>query len=225
MLIPGLPAAEFLAAWAFLAMNVLSPGPNVLNTIALAIGSGRRAALGAALGTGLGICVWCLGMGLGVATLLATVPGARHAMTVLAIGLLGWFSSRYLRRAMAGFRQGPGAEAPQAQKNARARDGMVRAVSILLTNPKALTTWLTLTAIFPIERANMADLGVLCLGSSVVAGSIHAAYALTFSTRAAARAFLRLAPFIHLGVGIFFGGFALTLAVSLWHALQGSGAM
>ena len=58
MPIVSLPAGEFLAAWGFLAMNVLTPGPNVLNTIALAIGSGRRAALGAALGTG--IAITCL---------------------------------------------------------------------------------------------------------------------------------------------------------------------
>ena len=216
-----LPAAEFLAAWSFLAMNVVTPGPNVLNTIALAIGSGRRAALGAALGTGLGISIWCLGMVLGVAVLLDTMPLTRVAMTLVAIGLLIWFSSRYLRNSYRGFatRRRGQPEAPAARRGARMRDGLVRALSILLANPKALTTWLTLTAIFPVARASSGDVAVLCLGSCVVAGTIHGAYALAFSTPAAARGFLRLAPGINLAVGLFFAVFAATLATGLLRPL------
>jgi len=213
-----LPAADFLAAWSFLALNVLTPGPNVLNTIALAIGSGRRAALGAALGTGLSITVWCLGMVLGAAALLAAFPVARLAMTLVAAGLLLWFASRYLRRARAGMeaRRRGEPEAPEGRQGARARDGMLRAASIMMMNPKALTTWLTLTAIFPVARAGAADVAVLCLGACVVAGAIHAVYALAFSTPAAARGFLRAAPWINLGVGLFFAGFAVTLAGTLF---------
>ena len=218
MTAPLLPLGAFLAAWGFLAMNVLTPGPNVLNTIALAIGSGRRAALGAALGTGLSITVWCLGMILGASALLSRYPAARLGMTAIAIGLLVWFSSRYLRRSRAGFaaRRRGDPLAPEARKGARARDGMLRAMSIMMMNPKALTTWLTLSAIFPAGQASAADMAILCAGACVVAGAIHAVYALAFSTRAAARAFLRVAPWIDLGVGLFFAGFALTLAVTLF---------
>ncbi|MCL4675953.1 MAG: LysE family transporter [Pararhodobacter sp.] len=212
-----LPLTAFLAAWGFLAMNVATPGPNVLNTIALAIGSGRRAALGAALGTALGVVLWCLGMVLGVAALLTTLPIARTATTLLAVALLAWFASRYLRNARAGFRlqrQG-GLPAPIGRKGARARDGALRALSILMANPKALTTWLTLTAIFPVARAQAIDIAILCLGSCGVSGLIHAGYALAFSTPPAARAYLRAAPLINLAVALFFAGFALTLLASL----------
>jgi threonine efflux protein len=98
-----LPWAEFLAVWAFLAANIASPGPNVLNTIALAMGSGRMAGLGSATGVALGIGVWCLGMTYGVATAISHLPGAQAALTVVAVGLLVWFSARYLRAAHAGF--------------------------------------------------------------------------------------------------------------------------
>ncbi len=217
MALTTLPPGDFLAAWGFLALNVLTPGPNVLNTIALAIGSGRRAALGAALGTGLAITLWCTGMILGVAALLAAVPAARTAMTLLAVGLLIWFASRYLRRAAAGFAARRRGEplAPEARRGMRLRDGMLRAMSIMMMNPKALTTWLTMTAVFPVARAGAVDVTVLCLGACVVAGAIHAGYALAFSTPAAARGFLRAAPWINLGVGLFFGAFAATLARSL----------
>ena len=214
----SLPAGEFLAAWGFLAMNVLTPGPNVLNTIALAIGSGRRAALGAALGTGIAITAWCLGMILGAAALLAAVPVARVVMTLVAVGLLVWFSSRYLRNARAGFRARRRGDppAPHARSGARARDGMLRAMSIMMLNPKALTTWLTMTAVFPVARATGGDIAVLCIGACAVAAAIHALYALAFSTPAAARGFLRAAPVINLCVGLFFAGFAATLLLSLW---------
>lgn len=210
-----LPWPEFLAAWSFLAMNVLTPGPNVLNTIATAIGSGRRAALGAALGTGLGVGLWCLAMVLGVAAVLAAIPLARLGMTLVAVLLLVWFAVGYLRRARAGLRARHGdTAAPRAQRRLRARDGMLRALSILMANPKALTTWLALTAIFPVAQAQGGDVAILCLGSCLVSASIHTVYAVGFSTPAAARGYLRAAPVINLCVGLFFAGFALILALS-----------
>lgn len=218
MSLTTLPAGDFVTAWTFLALNVLTPGPNVLNTIALAIGSGRRAALGAALGTALAITGWCLGMILGVAALLAAVPLARTAMTLLAVGLLVWFASRYLRAGFAGLQRRTPPPSPAARKGARLRDGMARAMTIMLMNPKALTTWLTMTAVFPVARAGAGDIAVLCVGACLVAGTIHSGYAVAFSTPAAARGFLRAAPVINLCVGLFFAGFALTLALGLIRA-------
>ena len=172
------------------------------------------------MGTGLGVALWCLGMVLGVAAVLAAFPIARGVMTLIAAGLLLWFASRYLRKAWVGFRlraHGP-LPAPTPLDGAagrRARDGLLRAVSILLANPKALTTWLTLTALFPIARAAPQDIALLCLGSCVISASIHTVYAVAFSSRAAARAYVNAAPAINLGVGLFFAGFALTLVA--WH--------
>jgi threonine/homoserine/homoserine lactone efflux protein len=42
------PWPEIATALAAFGANVLSPGPNVVNTIAIALGSGRRAALAVA---------------------------------------------------------------------------------------------------------------------------------------------------------------------------------
>lgn len=217
MLAPSLPLQEFAAAWAFLALNVLTPGPNVLNTIALAIGSGRRAALGAALGTGIGISAWCLAMVLGVSAMLAALPWTRIALTLVAVALLIWFAGRYLARARAGFaaRRRREAPAPMGKAGLGLRSGLWRSLSILLANPKALTTWLTLTAIFPVAEARGADVALLCAGAAVIALTIHTGYALAFSSPAAARAYLRAAPVINLGVGLFFAGFAARLALGL----------
>ena len=46
---------NLLPALGFLILNVFVPGPNVLNTIATAIGSGYRTGLACALACGVGI--------------------------------------------------------------------------------------------------------------------------------------------------------------------------
>ncbi|MBD3764564.1 MAG: hypothetical protein IE927_07450 [Rhodobacterales bacterium] len=74
-----LPWGEFLTVWAFLAVNIASPGPNVLNTIACAMGTGRAAGLGSAAGVALGIGGWCLGMSLGLAGLRRGAAAPRGA--------------------------------------------------------------------------------------------------------------------------------------------------
>jgi threonine/homoserine/homoserine lactone efflux protein len=79
-----LPLAQFLAVWVFLGLNIASPGPNVLNTIASAMGSGRRAGMGSALAVGFGVVRWCLGMSLGMAAVFAAVPAAQAVLTLVA---------------------------------------------------------------------------------------------------------------------------------------------
>jgi len=213
----GLPLAEFLAVWTFLALNILTPGPNVMNTIALSMGSGRAAGMGAALGTGVGIGLWCLGMLLGATALLAAVPAAKLVLTALAATLLVWFASRYLRAARAGFeaRRRGDPPVPQGRRGAGLGTGFARSLMVLLTNPKALTTWLAVAGIFPVARATGVDIAFLCLGASALAVTIHTGYALVFSTPPAARAWLRAAPVLNLGVGLFFMGFAAILAFGL----------
>lgn len=208
-----LTLAPFLTVWAFLAMNIASPGPNVLNTIASAMGSGRRAGLASAAGVALGIGMWCLAMTLGLAALFQTLPVARTALTVLAIGLLLWFASRYLRTAWAGWRHG--ADRVNARAGLAARASFLRSLTVNATNPKALTTWVVILSLFPVAEARAGDIALLGLGAATLAFSIHAVYALAFSTAPAARLWARLAPAISAAVGLFFIAFAAKLAGGL----------
>lgn len=210
----SLTLAQFLPIWGFLAINILSPGPNVLNTIATAMGSGRGAGLGSATGVALGIACWCLGMSLGMARLFALVPGAQRVLTFAAIALLLTFSARYLYAAWTGL-HARAKGLPPGQGGLGFAAGFRRSLLVNALNPKALTSWLAILGLFPLAEATDADLAVLTLGSSAVAFGLHAAYALAFSAPPIARAYLRAAWAVQGAAGLFFATFALRLASTL----------
>jgi threonine/homoserine/homoserine lactone efflux protein len=207
-----LPPAAFLTVWTILALNIASPGPNVLNTVTTAMGSGRAAGMASAAAVGIGIGVWCLGMSLGMATLFRTVPHAEAALTLMAAGLLVWFASRYLRAAFS---------APHREAALKARGGLslrgsfLRSLSINATNPKALTTWIAILGIVPTAQAAPGDIALLTAGACALSLAIHSGYAVAFSTPAAAQAYLRAAPVINGVVGTFFLAFAVKLVAPL----------
>lgn len=205
-----LPAHHFLTVWAFLGANILSPGPNVLNTITTALGSGRAAGLASAAGVGVGIAGWCLGMSLGMAAVFVLVPGLQTALTLVAVGLLVWFASRYLRAAWAGF-AGNRDRLPKGVAGIAPGASFLRSLGVNALNPKALTSWLAILAIFPVAEAGAADIALLCAGTCVLAAGIHTVYALLFSAPAAARLYLRAAPWISGAAGLFFSLFAVRI--------------
>jgi threonine/homoserine/homoserine lactone efflux protein len=205
-----LPWGEFAAVWLFLAANVASPGPNVLNTVALALGSGRAAGFGSATGVGLGIGLWCLGMVLGVAALLTVVPGAARAMTWAAVGLLLWFAFRYGRAALRGY-QARGMAAPQGQDGAGFGTGFRRALAVNAVNPKALTSWLAVLAMFPVAQAQAGDVVLLCAGACGLSFAIHGIYVILFSTAPALRIYLRVGWLLQAAAAVLFTVFALRL--------------
>lgn len=205
-----LPLAEFAEVWLFLAANIASPGPNVLNTVALALGSGRAAGFGSATGVGLGIGLWCLSMVLGVAAVLALMPGAAVALTWAAVGLLLWFAGRYLRAAWRGFRA-RSVSVPQGQDGAGFGTGFRRALAVNAINPKALTSWLAVLAMFPVAEARAADVALLCAGACTLSFAIHGIYVILFSTAPALRIYLRAGWLLQAAAGVLFTLFALRL--------------
>jgi threonine efflux protein len=208
-----LPLGAFLTVWTILALNILSPGPNVLNTITTAMGSGRAAGLASAGAVGLGIGVWCLSMSLGMAALFAVVPFAEASLTVMASGLLVWFATKYIRAGLQGVTGR--AVTLQGVAGLSTRASFVRSLTVNATNPKALTTWIAILGIFPTAEAAPGDIALLTAGACMLSLSIHVGYAALFSTRQAAALYLRAAPVVNLGVGLFFASFAVKLVAPL----------
>lgn len=209
----NLSLSDFLTAWAILGMNLLTPGPNVLNTVTTAMGSGRGAALASATAIGPGIGTWCLGMSLGMAVMFHTVPGTEEAMTIMAAGLLIYFATRYLRAAF--FTVAEREELLKGQSGMTLASSFLRSLSINATNPKALTTWIAILGLLPVATAGAGDIAGLTLGSAALGIAIHTGYAIAFSTKAAARIYLRAAPVINGAVGVFFTGFAVKLVAPM----------
>ncbi|MEM7496813.1 MAG: LysE family transporter [Pseudomonadota bacterium] len=203
---PSMPWAEMLTAWAVFAGNILSPGPNVFNTIAIALGSGRRVALAVVPAIALGVLVWATLALVGAAVAFRQLPWLPLALAALGGTLLLVFARRYARAAWYW-----GASTAEGRLMTP-RNAFLLTLGVLAANPKALTTWLVLVGIFPAGEATTAAIAVMVLGCVVVASAGHAVYALAFSTRAAAAAYARAGRWITAGVALFFA----TLGITLW---------
>jgi threonine efflux protein len=203
------PWTEIATALAVFAANVLSPGPNVFNTIAIALSSGRRAALAVVPAVALGVLLWAIAAILGAAVLFRRFPVMEIRLTVLGGCLLIWFAIRYLRRAWFW------SDTIGQNRVVTPRQAFVVTLGILATNPKALTTWLVLVSIFPAGNAGPGAIAAMVLGAAAVAAIGHLAYALAFSTRRAAQAYARIGRWINVGVGVFFATLGTTLLLSV----------
>lgn len=210
-----LPSAEFLGVWAFLGVNIASPGPNVINTITTAMNGGRTAGIASAAGVGIGIGLWCVGTSFGLVAVFALWPSAQVVLTVVALCLLCGFAWRYLGAALAGFR-GRRSGIVWSDRVQGTRAAFLKSLAVNVMNPKALTSWLAVLSVFPLARAGAGDIGVLCLGSMMLSFAIHAVYAALFSTEAALRFYQRRGWVLSGVAGVFFvivaGGLALHLA-------------
>lgn len=210
-----LPLSSFVLVWSVVALNTTTPGPNVVNTIATAMSAGRRAGLGAATGVAIGILLWCFASSLGFAALFAAFPGTARIMAIVAAGLLGWLAIRALRLAWQGF-QGAKKGLPQAPAQLSFGRALARAVMISATNPKVMTTWLSIATLFPVARAGAADITALAGVSALIGLFFHSTYATIFSTGPAARFYLRSGWVIYLVSGIFFAALAATMVLRLF---------
>ena len=209
-----LPLSSFVLVWSIVALNTTTPGPNVVNTIATAMSAGRRAGWGAAAGVAIGVALWCLGSSLGFATLFAAFPGAARGMAFVAAGWLGWLAFRALRFAWQGY-CGARKGLPQAPATLSFVRALVRAVMISASNPKVLTTWLSIATLFPVAQAGAKDIALLTVGSALIGLFFHSTYATIFSAGPAVRFYLRAGWVIYLVSGLLFAVLAGSMGLRL----------
>ena len=79
-------------------MNVFIPGPNVLNTIANSMGSGRSAGIACALATGLGVILTSLASLFVAVIIFNKIPLIYKSLTLLEVILLIYFSKIYIQK-------------------------------------------------------------------------------------------------------------------------------
>lgn len=191
--------ADLLPALGFLMLNVFIPGPNVLNTIATAMGSGRQAGLACALACGFGLLLWAIAVLLGAAALFAAVPLIEAGFTTVGGTLLLYFSYRYIRKAL-----GPEAKLVVIRGTTMKR-AFNQAFLVMMSNPKVLTTWLAVISLFPVIASDAAHITLYACMACAASFSGHASLALLFSTDRASQIYIRLARPINGVVGAGFG--------------------
>ena len=196
---------NLLPALGFLILNVFVPGPNVLNTIATAIGSGYRTGLACALACGVGILLWATIALFGAAVFFQQYPLANKSLITIGGLLLLYFSFKYIKRSLN----------PQEQitsiRDQSYNSAFWQALLVMMTNPKVLTTWLAVISLFPIVTDGVKNILSFIILSALASFSGHALFATLFSSKAASKIYLALYKPINGIVGIGFFFYALKL--------------
>ena len=199
-------------ALGFLILNVFVPGPNVLNTIATSIGSGYRSGLACALACGLGILLWATAALFGAAAFFQNYPLANKSLIILGGALLLYFSFRYVKNS---FNSPEELISIQGQTF---KTAFWRALLVMMTNPKVLTTWLAVISLFPLITDGLQNIINFILLSALASFSGHAIFATLFSSKTASTIYLRLYRPINalVGFGFCIYGLKLLTGTILW---------
>lgn len=112
-------------------MACLSPGPAVLTVTSQALCGTRRGTAGAIMGINLGNLVWFTMAGLGLATVLKASPLLFSFLRWGGIAYIIWLSAQV-------WRQSGGFALKEECKPNGFKSGMLTAIAVQLSNPKAL---------------------------------------------------------------------------------------
>ncbi|MDP2171147.1 MAG: LysE family transporter [Rhodocyclaceae bacterium] len=149
--------ASFIAA---VLIFQLIPGPGTFAILAATGRHGVSGGMAAVAGTLVGDAVWMLGAALGLAALLQLHPEIFGALQMFGAGYLCWIGLQLLRKPTA-----PRAATPPAQQ---AWSSFRRALTICLTNPKAMLFFVAFFPLFISTAASATTLAALLLHVTVI---------------------------------------------------------
>ena len=199
----------FIPALTFFILNVFIPGPNVLNTIATSMGSGRTAGIACAFATGLGVILTALAALFGAAILFYKIPMIYMGLTILGSILLLLFAKRYIQKSISSSAK------LVALTNINKTTAFQQAFLVLISNPKMMTTYLAIVSLFPIVAGNFQNALVFSLMAGISSFTGHLIFATVFSTSIASKIYMNLYKPINALVGIGFIFYALKLFSNL----------
>ncbi|MGV8855396.1 MAG: LysE family translocator [Devosia sp.] len=200
----------FFIAWIGVALAQISPGPNMMAVIAVALGQGRRHAVLVALGIAGGTLVWAAAVALGLGVVFQTLPVTLTALKLAGGLYLLFIAVKALRATLAG---GNGTVAP-TRAPISGFGAWRRGFFVVMTNPKAALMWSAIATF--LFGAGLGHLQVLAFGPVVALSAliIYGGYGLVFSTGAATRAYARFWRVSEAVFGVAFGALGVTLLVS-----------
>ena len=200
---------NLLPALGFLILNVFVPGPNVLNTIATAIGSGYRTGLACAVACGVGILFWATAALFGAAVFFQQYPVAKKSLVIIGGLLLLYFSFKYIKRSLNRH------DELVSIQGLSYNSAFWQALLVMMTNPKVLTTWLAVISLFPIITDGLQNILSFIVLSAFASFLGHAIFATLFSSKAASIIYLSLYRPINGIVGMGFCFYGLKLLAGL----------
>lgn len=193
----------------FFILNVFIPGPNVLNTISTSMGSGRKAGIACASATGLGVTLTSLAFLSGAAILFYKFPIINQSLTIVGGLLLLYFSKRYIQNALSYNKK------LIALKDIESKFAFRKALLVLISNPKMMTTYLAVISLFPIIVSTKDFILLFSLMAGMASFSGHFIFATIFSSHIASNMYMRLYKPINGLVGFGFIIYSIKLFLTL----------
>ena len=189
-----------LAYSAFL-LSIMSPGPNILAILGTSMSAGRRPGLALALGVATGSFCWAVLTASGLSVLLSTYAVALTVIKIAGGLYLLWLALKAFRSAASrhDLHAGTLADAPASPSGF-----FLRGFAIQMTNPKAALAWVAIISLGLRADAPGWVAVAIVIGTTFFSVTIHAAYALAFSTPSMVRLYAKARRIIQGALGLFF---------------------
>ena len=168
------------------------------------MGSGRSSGIACALATGLGVILTSLVSLLGAAAILYKIPVIYKSLTVIGAILLIYFSKRYIQKALSSSHK------LIALQDISSKFAFRQAFLVLISNPKMMTTFLAVIALFPIVANNIQYVIMFSITAGFCSLTGHFIFATIFSHRRASEIYMKLYRPINAFVGICFIIYSIT---------------
>jgi len=209
MLDVNIAIIDFLPPLGFFILNVFVPGPNVLNTIAISMGSGRSSGVACALACGLGLLISGLVALFGATLLFYKIPIIYTGLTVFGGVMLLYFAQRYIRKSLSSSAK------LIALQDIDKNIAFQQAFLVVMSNPKVMTTWLAVISLFPFIASNAYNAFIFSTMAGMASFIGHFIFATVFSTSLASQIYMQLYKPINGIVGIGFVIYGMKLFLSL----------
>ena len=184
-----------------------APGPNLMAVASTALGSGRKAGLGAAAGVATGVFVWAILFTFGISALFSSVPQAITLMKLAGGAYLIYLGSKALLAAWRGSEGRLSASGTRTSPLAALRQGML----VVLTNPKAAMMWVAVSSFLAATQMTPVQFLISGFCISLSAMMIYGTYAVLFSTGLAMKTYIRFSRLFEAAFGAVFGAAGMKL--------------
>ncbi len=204
--LPGI----LLAYGAFL-LSIMSPGPNILAIMGTSMSVDRPSGLALALGVAGGSFCWAVLTATGLSALLASYAVALTVIKVAGGLYLLWLAYRSFRAAAS---KHDLIAKPLAGKRSTRSGYFIRGFTVQMTNPKAALAWIAIISLGLQPDAPLWVAVAIVVGTTFFSLTIHALYALVFSSAPMVRLYSRARRAIQGLLGAFFAFAGIRLLTS-----------